>query len=59
MEEMCGLLKHGGNLQEITIEVGLHYMVLWNDRFAKDREFVEAVGAFRRLEIGDCEGYRR
>jgi len=25
MEEMCGLLKHGGNLQEITIEVGLHY----------------------------------
>jgi len=25
MEEMCGLMKHGGNLQEITIEVGLHY----------------------------------
>jgi hypothetical protein len=26
MEEMYELLKDGGNLQEITIEVGLHYL---------------------------------
>jgi hypothetical protein len=26
MEEMCELLKHGGNLWEITIEVLLHYI---------------------------------
>jgi hypothetical protein len=57
MDETCKLLKQGGNLQEIKIEVKLDHLDTVNPSdLAKFTPLLQPLGQFERVEVSDCEG---